>query len=362
MMKMKGFSMSRSLNSSLVVFFSILVGSFSITQVIASDDDQATLEQAKALFKPLPESAALENNALTHLRVALGKALFYETRLSSDGRQGCVSCHNPAYYGADSLPLSMGIHGKVLPRNAPTVFNTALLVAQHYGGNRASVEEQAVKALTSPVAYGNATYEQAENKLKLLGYQPLFDKAFAGEAKTLSAENWGKAIGAFERTLLTPAPFDRYLKGDSQALSAQAKRGLKTFIDTGCAGCHNGVTIGGQIFQKFGITQDYWLVTGSTEKEAFKGYDKGRYHDTKNEADAFMFKVPQLRNVAMTPPYFHDGSAATLPQAVRIMAQLQLGKKLSDNQVSDIVSFLEALTGSIPADFAQAPQLPVASH
>jgi cytochrome c peroxidase len=256
----------------------------------------------------------------------------------------------------------MGINGKVLPRNAPTVFNTALLVAQHYGGNRASVEEQAVKALTSPVAYGNATYEQAENKLKLLGYQPLFDKAFAGEAKTLSAENWGKAIGAFERTLLTPAPFDRYLKGDSQALSAQAKRGLKTFIDTGCAGCHNGVTIGGQIFQKFGITQDYWLVTGSTEKEAFKGYDKGRYHDTKNEADAFMFKVPQLRNVAMTPPYFHDGSAATLPQAVRIMAQLQLGKKLSDNQVSDIVSFLEALTGSIPADFAQAPQLPVASH
>lgn len=328
----------------------------------AASEDQALLDKARALFKPLPASAALENTSLTPERVALGKALFYETRVSSDGRQGCVSCHNPAYHGGDSLPLSMGIHGKVLPRNAPTVFNTALLVAQHYGGNRASVEEQAVKALTSPVAYGNANYEQAEKKLVQLGYQPWFDKAFAGEAKTLSAENWGKAIGAFERTLLTPAPFDSYLKGDSQALSAQAKQGLKTFIDTGCAGCHNGVTVGGQSFQKFGITQDYWLVTGSTEKEAFKGYDKGRYQDTKNDADAFMFKVPQLRNVAMTPPYFHDGSAATLPQAVRIMAQLQLGKQLSDSQVADIVSFLESLTGQVPADFAKAPALPVASH
>jgi cytochrome c peroxidase len=156
--------------------------------------------------------------------------------------------------------------------------------------------------------------------------------------------------------------FDAYLKGNHQALSAQAKQGLKTFIDTGCAGCHSGVTVGGQSFQKFGITQDYWLVTGSTEKEAFKGYDKGRFQDTKNEADAFMFKVSQLRNVAMTPPYFHDGSVATLPQAVRVMAQLQLGKQLSDTQVADIVSFLESLTGEVPADFAKAPALPVASH
>lgn len=348
--------------SSLAAASLCSVALLGVSSVGAASDDQALLDKARALFKPLPASAALENTALTPERVALGKALFYETRVSSDGRQGCVSCHNPAYHGGDSLPLSMGIHGKVLPRNAPTVFNTALLVAQHYGGNRASVEEQAVKALTSPVAYGNANYEQAEKKLVQLGYQPWFDKAFAGEAKTLSADNWGKAIGAFERTLLTPAPFDSYLKGDSQALSAQAKQGLKTFIDTGCAGCHNGVTVGGQSFQKFGITQDYWLLTGSTEKEAFKGYDKGRYQDTKNDADAFMFKVSQLRNVAMTPPYFHDGSAATLPQAVRIMAQLQLGKQLSDAQVADIVNFLESLTGQVPADFAKAPALPVASH
>ena len=333
-----------------------------VGSVGAASDDQALLDRAKALFKPLPDSSALENTALTPERVALGKALFYETRVSSDGRQGCVSCHSPSYHGGDSLPLSMGVHGTVLPRNAPTVFNTSLLVAQHYGGNRTSVEDQAVKALTSLVAYGNATYEQAEKKLVQLGYQPWFDKAFPGQAKSVTVQNWGIAIGAFERTLLTPAPFDAYLKGNHQALSAQAKQGLKTFIDTGCAGCHSGVTVGGQSFQKFGITQDYWLLTGSTEKEAFKGYDKGRFQDTKNEADAFMFKVSQLRNVAMTPPFFHDGSVATLPQAVRVMAQLQLGKQLSDTQVADIVSFLESLTGEVPADFAKAPALPVASH
>ncbi len=328
----------------------------------AADGDQALLDKAKALFQPLPATAALENSSLTPTRVALGKALFFETRVSNDGRLACATCHNPAYHGADSLALSVGINGKVLPRNAHTVFNTALLVAQHYGGNRVSVEDQAVKALLSPLAYGNTSYEQVEKKLAQLGYQSWFDKAYPGEAKPLSAENWGKAIGAFERTLLTPSPFDKYLKGDTKALSPLAKKGLTTFIDTGCAGCHNGVTVGGQSYQKFGITQDYWKLTGSTEKEIFKGYDKGRFHDTKNEADAFMFKVPQLRNVAATPPYFHDGSVATLPQAVRIMGQLQLGKDLSDEDVNAIVAFLESLTGEVPANFAQVPQLPVAPH
>ena len=328
----------------------------------AADGDQALLDKAKALFKPLPESSALENTSLTPERVALGKALFFETRVSNDGRLACATCHNPAYHGGDALALSVGINGKVLPRNAPTVFNTSLLMAQHYGGNRVSVEDQAVKALLSPLAYGNTSYEQVEKKLVQLGYQAWFDKAYPGEAKALSAENWGRAIGAYERTLLTPSAFDKFLKGDAKALSPQAKLGLAKFIDTGCAGCHNGVSVGGQMYQKFGVTQDYWKLTGSTEKEAFKGYDKGRFHDTKNEADAFMFKVPQLRNVAATPPYFHDGSVATLPQAVRIMAQLQLGKTLNDEDVSQIVSFLESLTGAVPADFAKVPSLPVAPH
>lgn len=326
----------------------------------AADPNQDLLDQARALFKPLPDSSALPDS--TPERIALGKALFFEPRVSNDGRLACATCHNPAFYGADALALSVGINGKVLPRNASTVFNTSLLMAQHYGGNRVSVEDQAVKALLSPLAYGNTSYEQVEKKLLKLGYQSWFEKAFPGDAKPLSAEHWGQAIGAYERTLLTPSPFDRYLKGDTQALSAQAKLGLAKFIETGCAGCHNGASVGGQMYQKFGITQDYWLLTGSTEKEAFKGYDKGRFHDTKNDADAFMFKVPQLRNVAVTPPYFHDGSVATLPQAVRVMAQLQLGKQLSDEDVGLIVKFLESLTGEVPADFAKAPVLPVAPH
>ena len=329
---------------------------------LSDNEDQALIAKANALFKPLPASSALENTPLTPLRVALGKALFFETRVSADGRLACATCHNPVYHGADSLPLTMGIHGKLLARNAPTVFNTSLLIAQHYGGNRATVEEQAYKALLSPVAYGNTTNEQVETKLTQLGYLTLFKAAYPDDAKPVSVANWGKAIGAYERTLLTPAPFDRFLKGDAQALSKSAKLGLEKFINTGCAGCHNGVTVGGQSYQKFGITQDYWLLTGSTPKEAFSGYDKGRFHDTKDPADAFIFKVPQLRNVAVTPPYFHDGSVASLPQAVRIMAQLQLGKQLSDEDVTHIVSFLESLTGEIPADFATVPALPVGSH
>ncbi len=342
----------------------LAAGAFLLFPSLALSDDaaQALIAKANALFKPLPASSALENSQLTPVRVSLGKALFYETRVSSDGRLGCVTCHNPAYHGADSLALTLGVHGKQLPRNAHTVFNTSLLISQHYGGNRATVEEQAYKAVLSPLAYGNTSNEQVENKLTQLGYLPLFKAAYPADEKPVSVENWSKAIGAFERTLLTPAPFDKFLKGDAQALSRPAKLGLDKFINTGCVGCHSGVTVGGQSYQKFGITQDYWLVTGSTPKDAFKGYDKGRFHDTKDEADAFIFKVPQLRNVAVTPPYFHDGSVATLPQAVRVMAQLQLGKQLSDEDVSHIVSFLESLTGDIPADFANVPGLPVAPH
>jgi cytochrome c peroxidase len=272
----------------------------------------------------------------------------------------CAACHNPAYHGADSLALSVGVHGKKLPRNAPTVFNTPLLIAQHYGGNRVSVEEQAIKALLSPLAYGNATYAEAEAKLRALGYTKLFATAFPNEAEPVTAENWAIAIGAFERTLLTPAPFDQYLKGDTNAISKEAKLGLEKFMSMGCAGCHSGATVGGQSFQKFGITEDYWLATGSKEMDLLKGRDKGRYHDTKKDEDLYIFKVPQLRNVAMTPPYFHDGSVATLDDAVRVMARLQLGQKISDADVALIVAFLETLSGEVPPQFATAPALPVA--
>ena len=335
-----------------------------VASVVSADDGEAALlTRAQAVFKPLPDSAATADRPVTPERVELGRALFFETRVSTDGKQSCAQCHQPMFYGTDALAESVGNQGKIIPRNVPTVFNTALQFAQHYGGNRVDVEEQAVKALPSRLAYGNADLASAEEKLRAIpGYREMFEKAFPGQAEPVTAGNWGLAIGAYERTLLTPAPFDDYLRGDTSAIDSKAKQGLEKFMSFGCAGCHSGVVLGGQMFQKFGITQDYWELTGSTEKELFKGRDKGRFHDTKDDADAFMFKVQQLRNVAVTPPYFHDGSVATLPEAVRIMAKLQLGRDLAEGDVADIVAFLETLTGEIPANFANAPALPVAPY
>ncbi len=333
-----------------------------IAAVSADDGEAGLLARAQAIFAPLPEAATAPDRPLTPERVELGRVLFHETRLSADGKGSCASCHQPSLYGTDALPGSVGIAGRVLPRNAPTVFNTALQFVQHYGGNRVDVEEQAVKALLSPLAYGNKDYAEAEGKLRAIaGYRAMFEKAFPGDAEPVTAVNWGLAIGAFERTLITPAPFDRYLAGDTTALDATQKRGLDKFIATGCAGCHSGATVGGQMYQKFGLTQDYWLATGSTEQELLKGRDKGRFHDTKNEADTFIFKVQQLRNVAVTPPYFHDGSVAKLDDAVRVMAKVQLGRDLPDADVADIVAFLGSLTGDVPKHFAEVPSLPVAA-
>jgi len=334
-----------------------------LNSLMADDGEQALLERARAQFSPLPADAATAQYPLDPPRVELGRALFYETRVSTDGKQSCAECHQPQHYGTDALPRSIGNAGRLIPRNVPTVFNTALQFAQHYGGNRVDVEEQALKALISPLAYGNKDYAAAEARLRgIAGYRPMFAAAFPGEAEPVTAKNWSLAIGAYERTLITPAPFDRFLKGDTSALSPKAKRGLDTFMNVGCSGCHTGTLLGGTMYQKFGLTADYWTLTGSQEIDLFKGRDKGRFQDTKNEADAFIFKVQQLRNVAPTPPYFHDGSVAKLEDAVRIMAKLQLGQDLPANDVDDIVAFLHSLTGEAPANFVGVPSLPPAAY
>ena len=349
--------------SSFVICAVGIVAAVSASVVADDNTDRALLERAQQLFKPLPADAGTAEYPVTPERVALGRALFFEPRVSTDGVISCAKCHLPGLYGTDALPRSVGNSGKIIPRNAPTVFNTALQFVQHYGGNRQNVEEQAVKATISPLAYGNADYAAFEAKLRAItAYRPLFEKAFPGEAEPMTIENWGKAIGAYERVLLTPAPFDRYLQGDTSALSPQAKQGLDKFIAFGCVGCHSGVTVGGQMYQKFGVTQDYWIATGSKEIELFKGRDKGRFQDTKSEADAFIFKVQQLRNVAVTPPYFHDGSVADLHDAVRIMGKLQLGRDIGADEVNDIIAFLESLTGEVPQQFASVPNLPPAPY
>jgi cytochrome c peroxidase len=171
----------------------------------------------------------------------------------------------------------------------------------------------------------------------------------------MTVKNMANAIVAYERTLLTPAPFDAYLAGNVDALSPAARRGLETFIKTGCVACHNGVSIGGDVYRKFGIVEDYWSATGS------RSIDKGRVEVTKNPDDLYVFRVPSLRNVAMTAPYFHDGSVATLAEAVKVMGRVQLGVKLGDAEITDIISFLNSLTGDLPTEFAAPPALPPAS-
>ena len=319
----------------------------------AAADDQTLLKQAQALFKPLPANMATSEFPVTAERVKLGRMLFFDPRISLDGTVSCSKCHQPGLYGTDALAKPIGVKARENPRNAPTVLNAALQFVAHWRGDRKNVEDQATQALVGPPSFGNPNYDAAMAKIEAIpGYAELFHKAFPGKDDPVTAQNWGKAIGAYERTLVTPAPFDAYLKGNVRALGPAARTGLAKFIATGCAGCHNGVDVGGGMFQKFGVTEDYWNETHS------KAIDKGRFDVTRNPADTYVFKVPSLRNVARTPPYFHDGSVATLPEAVRVMAKLQLGKTLSDRDVNDIVAFLDSLTGRLPKDFDQAPVLP----
>ncbi|WP_038019025.1 cytochrome c peroxidase [Thermithiobacillus tepidarius DSM 3134] len=324
----------------------------------ADNDDRALLQQAQKLFKPLPKDMGTRENPVTPARVALGRALFFDPRISVDGTVSCAKCHKPQLYGTDGLAKAIGNHAKVNPRNSPTILNAALqgVVSAHWRGDRKSVEDQATKSLIGPPSFGLPNNEAAVARLKAIpGYQPMFKAAFPNDADPYSVDNWGTAIGAYERTLVTPGPFDAFLRGDTRALSPTAKAGLRDFISVGCASCHNGPGLGGTSYQKFGVHQNYWSATGSKE------VDKGRFDVTKDEKDLYVFKVPILRNVAMTPPYFHDGSVATLPAAVRIMAKVQLNKTLSDAQAHNIVAFLDSLTGPLPKNFATVPVLPSAA-
>jgi cytochrome c peroxidase len=245
------------------------------------------------------------------------------------------------------------VKGKQMPRNAPTVLNVAAHISDNWRGERKDVEDQAVSAAIGVFSTGNADHAAWIAQIQAIsGYLPMFQRAFPNEERPITPVNLGLAIGAYERTLVTPALFDSYLDGNISALAPQAREGLRTFIKAGCVACHNGVGVGGALYQKFGVYMDYWKATGSTE------IDKGRFDVTKNESDLYVFKVPSLRNVAMTAPYFHDGSVATLSEAVRVMASTQIGAALADKEVQDIVTFLNSLTGELPKDFATVPTLP----
>jgi cytochrome c peroxidase len=342
-------ALSGSLFGALVLGAGLTIG---LTAAGRAADD-ALLKDARGLFEPLPKDMATAERPVTPALVELGRALFFDPRMSVDGTASCARCHQPQLYGGDGLAKSHGHHDKIGTRNAPTVLNTALQVKQHWTGNREDVEDQATRALTGAASYGNPNFDAPMARLKsIAGYQPLFKAAFPGDANPVTPKNWGLAIGAYERTLTSRSRFDDFLDGNVEALSAQERAGLRTFIDTGCVACHNGVGVGGGDFRKFGVTEDYWKATASLE------IDKGRAVDTKKAEDEYLFKVPSLRNVAMTGPYFHDGSVVPLETAVRIMARVQLGAAVADKEVEDIVAFLGSLTGPLPANYATAPVLP----
>jgi cytochrome c peroxidase len=336
------------------IFITVAVELWSPATLFAqgAENDAKLLKAAQATFQGLPKDAATREFPVSPDRVRLGRSLFFDPRISVDGTGSCLHCHQPALYGADALPKSRGVRDQEAPRNAPTVLNAALQFTIHWDGVFENAETQARQALLGP-GFGNASHAVAMDKLKAIpGYFELFSKAFPNEADPVTAENWGKAIGAYERTLLTPSRFDEFLAGKTDALTAAERRGLRTFIDVGCIECHKGAGVGGDAFKKFGVADDYWKATRSTD------VDKGRFNVTKDPADTYVFKVPTLRNVSMTAPYFHDGSVQTLPEAVRVMGTVQLGSDLSDEQTRDLVTFLGSLTGTLPVSFAVAPVLP----
>ena len=325
-----------------------------LTETTVAQETSDALAEAQRHFEPLPKNAPTAEHRPTPQQVSLGRMLFFDPRISDDGTGSCVRCHQPALYGADALPKSLGLHDKRLARNAPTVLNMALHFKVHWDGLFETVEAQASKALLGP-GFANADHPAAVARLKAIpGYAELFREAFPEAADPVTAENWGRAIGAYERTLLTPSRFDEFLRRKKDALSQSEQTGLRTFLDRGCVQCHSGAGIGGDAFEKFGVVEDYWKQTHSQE------IDKGRFNITKDDDDLYVFKVPSLRNVAMTPPYFHDGSVKALAEAVKIMGKVQLGTELSPQETDGVVAFLGALTGELPEEFAKAPMLPVA--
>jgi cytochrome c peroxidase len=329
-----------------------VAAAFAVAWAAAAADDATLLKQAREIFKPLPPDMATPDSPITTPRVELGRMLFFDPRFTVDANMSCATCHQPALYGTDGLPRSIGVRQRPHPRNAPTILNSALSIT-HWRGDRESVEDQVIKAMTSPITFGQPDEKAVLDRLgQIPGYVPHFKAAFPGEAEPMTAQNMAKAVGAYERTLVTPSPFDAYLAGNVEALSPMARAGLAKLIDTGCVGCHEGVGVGGAMYRKFGVLEDYWNATGS------QPIDKGRIDVTKDPDDLYVFRVPSLRNVAMTAPYFHDGSVRTLPEAVKVMARVQLGVALSEGDTRDIVEFLKSLTGEPPANFAAVPVLP----
>ncbi len=308
------------------------------------------LAKAQNYFKPLPAVSENKHNLPNAAKIKLGKILYFDKQLSKDGNISCNSCHNLNTYGVDNLPVSPGDDGTLGTRNSPTVFNASFHIKQFWDGRAQDVEEQAVMPITNPIEMGMPTEKLVLERISGSElYKELFASAFPEEETPINYKNVGKAIGAFERTLLTPSKFDEYLVDGKSQLTNEELNGMQSYISSGCIACHKGKLLGGDIFWKFGLFANYWELTNS------KIIDKGKAEVTQNEADNYIFKVPSLRNIEMTFPYFHDGSVASLADAIRIMGKTEMNMDLNDEEIEDIISFLKTLTADIPEEIKEEP-------
>lgn len=301
-----------------------------------------------AMFAPLPARIEAAGGPATEAQIALGRALFYEPLLSDGHDVNCNSCHGLNGWGADGRRVSFGHDGRAGTRNSPTVYNAAGHSVQFWDGRAADVEEQAKGPILNPIEMGMPDAGAVLTHLRASPtYRAAFRAAFPRDADPISYDNVGRAIGAFERGLVTPGRWDRFLGGDSTALTREERQGLRSFITVGCASCHSGTYIGGDRSMKVGLV-NAWPSAA----------DSGRFQVTKDPNDLFVFKVPSLRNIAQTGPYFHDGSVTDLSEAVRLMAHHQLGKTLAPAEVQAIVAYLGALTGTLPSAYIAYPPKP----
>ncbi|AKJ29653.1 cytochrome-c peroxidase [Caldimonas brevitalea] len=289
-------------------------------------------------ISPLPAKPAADPR-----KVALGSRLFRDVRFAKDNSVSCVSCHSFQHGGADPRPLSVGAGGKTHVFNTPTVWNSGLNFRQQWTGGAASLEELTGLVVKSPRVF-NSSWEEVLGKLNQDAQLTRDFKDLYPEGMT--ARSISDALAVYQRSLLTPSRFDRYLQGDANAITAIEKRGYERFKAYGCVGCHQGVNIGGNMFQRFGAMGDYFKSRSAAGKPLTDA-DQGRYNVTKKPEDRYVFKVPSLRNVALTPPYFHDASAKTLEEAVEVMFRFQLGRTAPRDDKDAIVKFLGSLNGEI---------------
>ncbi len=316
-------------------------------------DDGALREKAKSAgLQALPYgSGEIENNALTRAKIELGAMLFFDPRLSASGIISCNTCHNLGTGGDDNLPTSVGHGWQKGPRNAPTVLNAVYNKAQFWDGRAEDLKAQAKGPVQAGVEMANKPEAVVTTLKSMPDYVERFGRAFPGEADAVTFDNMAKAIEAFEATLVTPAsPFDAWIEGNDNALSADEKLGLDLFVGKGCTACHSGVNFGGQDYYPFGLVK-------KPGADILPPEDKGRFSVTKTASDEYVFRAAPLRNIALTAPYFHSGQVWDLEQAVAVMGTAQLGTQLKDDEAKLIATFLGSLTGEQPR--VEYPILPV---